>query len=173
MLLARQEIQQVVFRYCRGIDRVDMDLVRSAYHSGAIDHHTGFEGELEDYLAWVEPALRRLGGTMHVVGNHLAEVQGDDAAVETYATAYHWGTGPEGAERSFTTGVRYVDHMKRLGGRWAIAERWAVREWIRHEATTPVDGADAITPHRTTMDAIYRLRDRLGLGPLGGDASLS
>ncbi|WP_221890845.1 nuclear transport factor 2 family protein [Microbispora sp. KK1-11] len=33
----QQEIHEVVLRYCRGVDRLDMDLVRSAYHPDAID----------------------------------------------------------------------------------------------------------------------------------------
>lgn len=60
----RQEIHDVVLRYCRGIDRLDFGLVRSAYHADAVDHHTGFDGSVEEYLAWVEPKLRaRRGGT--------------------------------------------------------------------------------------------------------------
>jgi hypothetical protein len=43
-LLDKQAIYDVLLRYCRRIDRVDVDLVRSGYHAGAIDHHTGFEG---------------------------------------------------------------------------------------------------------------------------------
>ncbi|GAA0941244.1 nuclear transport factor 2 family protein [Actinocorallia libanotica] len=133
----RQEIHEVVLRYCRGIDRVDMDLVRSAYHPGAIDHHTGFTGTVEEYLAWVEPLLRaraRTGGTMHVVGNHLVELHGDEAVSETYGTSVHWGEPAHSARANFTSGVRFVDHMTYRDGRWAISERWAVREWTRSDA---------------------------------------
>ncbi|MCW3843595.1 nuclear transport factor 2 family protein, partial [Micromonospora yasonensis] len=90
-LADRQHIHEVVLRYCRGIDRLDLDLVRSAYHPDGVDHHTGFDGPVDEFLAWVEPLLRRLTGTTHIVGNHLVELHGDRAVAETYGTAVHWG----------------------------------------------------------------------------------
>ena len=38
-LLDEAEIRRVHIRYCRGIDRMDWDLVRSCYHPDAIDQH--------------------------------------------------------------------------------------------------------------------------------------
>lgn len=153
-LAAKQEIHEVVLRYCRGIDRLDLDLVRSAYHPDGVDHHTGFDGTIEEFLVWVEAALRRLGGTMHIVGNHLAELHGDRALVETYGTAVHWGDPLDDPRCNFTTGFRYVDRMERREGRWAIAERWAVREWTHsdagrarpREASGPVGSRDREDP---------------------------
>ncbi len=55
-LLARQEIHDVVLRYCRGVDRLDLDLVRDCYHPGALDHHTGFDGTVAEYVPWVQAA---------------------------------------------------------------------------------------------------------------------
>ncbi|WP_024795418.1 nuclear transport factor 2 family protein [Tomitella biformata] len=166
-LLAKQEIGEVVLRYCRGVDRLDMDLVRGAYHPGGIDHHTGFDGPVEDFVAWVEPLLRTLGGTRHEVHNHLAEVVGDTAVAETYVTARHW-TMPDaqlgrGAERAnFTTGVRYVDHLERRGGRWGIVERFAIREWHRVDAApTAGQGLPGPSGTRDRDDAVYALRRRL------------
>jgi hypothetical protein len=34
----RWAIHDVLVRYCRGVDRLDADLVRSAYHSDAVEH---------------------------------------------------------------------------------------------------------------------------------------
>jgi len=133
-LAAKQEIYEVVLRYCRGIDRLDLDLVRDCYHEDGIDHHTGFDGPIEEYLPWVSGALARFAGTMHIVANHFAEQYGDTARAETYGTAVHWGDPPGEPRRNFTSGFRYVDRMERRDGRWAIAERWAVREWTRSDA---------------------------------------
>jgi len=45
----------------------------------------------------------------------------------------HWG-GPEDIGMiNFTSGARFIDHMERRDGRWAIKERWAVREWTRSD----------------------------------------
>lgn len=166
-IIAKQEIREVVLRYCRGIDRLDMDLVRGAYHPGGIDHHTGFEGTVEEFVVWVEPLLRTLSGTRHEMHNHLTEVSGDRAVAETYATARHW-TMPDAqlgrrAERAnFTTGVRYVDHMERRAGRWGIVERFAIREWHRADAPpTVADGPSGPAGTRDREDAVYALRRRV------------
>lgn len=156
--LDRHEIHDVVLRYCQGIDRLDMDLVRSAYHPDGIDHHTGFDGTVDEYVAWVAPLLaEHLVGTMHVTGNHRVELFGDDALAETYVTAIHWGR-----DSTFTTGARYVDHLTFRSGRWAIAERWAVREWIRPDggALTATDGPGPAA-RRDGSDPVEVLRRRL------------
>lgn len=158
----RQQIQDVVLRYCQGIDRLDLDLVRSAYHHDGIDHHTGFDGTADEYVAWVGPLLRaHLGGTMHVVGNHRVELFGDEALAETYVTAVHWGAGADGAQ-GFTTGARYVDHLALRDGRWAIAERWAVREWLRPEGgVLEASAGPGPVAARDGSDPVEQLRRRL------------
>lgn len=154
---AEREIHEVVLRYCRGVDRLDLDLVRSAYHPDGIDHHTGFDGSIDEYIPWVSAALARLGGTMHLVGNHLATVDADRAVAETYGTAVHWGDPPDDARRNFTSGFRYVDRMECRDGRWAIVERWAVREWTRVDAGRLV-AKEGIGPGgtRDRSDPLYR-----------------
>lgn len=159
----RQQIHDVVLRYCRGIDRLDFDLVRSAYHPDGIDHHTGFEGTLDEYIAWVEPKLRaRRGGTMHMVGNHLVELLGDTAISETYGTSVHWGEPADDPRTNFTSGVRFIDHMEWRDGRWAIAERWATREWTRSDAGRfiPKEGAGP-SGSRDGNDPLTQLQRRL------------
>jgi len=136
-LLDKQAIYEVVLRYCRGVDRLDIELVRSAYHPGAVDHHVGFEGNIDEYAAWLERVLAKLDGTMHLVGNHYVEFVDDDRAIsETYVIATHWGTPSDDGLINFTGGGRYVDVMERRNGVWAIAERWAVQEWSRSDAGT-------------------------------------
>ena len=160
----RADIHEVVLRYCRGIDRLDLDLVRSAYHPGGIDHHTGFDGTIDEYLTWVGAALRRFSGTMHIVGNHLVELHGNVAVSETYGTAVHWGEPADDARRNFTSGFRYVDLMT-YRGHWAIDERWAVREWTRSDAgrLVPKEGAGP-SGRRDEGDPLYRAQE-LGARP--------
>jgi hypothetical protein len=156
-LADKQAIYEVILRYCRGIDRVDMELVRSCYHPGAIDHHTNFEGDVDKFVVWVEDALRLLAGTMHLVGNHLVELEGDAARSETYCTAFHWADPETGKIDNITTGIRYVDTFERRGGEWRIAERFAFREWIRMEPhQRGADPAEGPTGARDRSDPVYR-----------------
>jgi hypothetical protein len=163
LLADKQAIREVVLRYCRGVDRLDMELVRGCYHADGIDHHTGFSGLIGDYVVWVMGGLSRFDGTTHVVGNHLSEVSGDTAVAETYGMAVHFGTPADDPRRNFTTGFRYVDHMTRRDGRWAIQERWAVREWTFSDVgrAMPKEGQGP-SGRRDADDPMWALRRRLG-----------
>src|SRR5438309_5367068 len=113
LLLAERDIRNVVLRYCRGVDRMDRDLVRSCYHADATDSHGGFEGGAEEFVEWVWRVLGRYDMTMHFVGNILVEVddtQADRATCESYGIAFH-RTDNGGAAGNLTTGFRYVDRF--------------------------------------------------------------
>ena len=160
----RQAIQEAVLRYCRGIDRLDMDLVRSAYHPGGVDHHTGFSGPIEEFIAWVSGALGKFDGTMHLIGNHFVEGDSEKAVSETYGTAVHWGQPLDDPRRNFTSGFRYIDHFEKRDGRWAVVERWAIREWTRSEAGRfmPKEG-EGPSPRRDSEDRVFEVKRRLGI----------
>ncbi len=156
-LADKQAIYEVVLRYCRGIDRLDMELVRSCYHPEGVDNHTGFSGRRDDYIAWVEPLLKRLHGTQHVMANHLIELDGDRARSETYGTAYHLAPADGEGPASFTTGFRYVDTMERRDGQWRILERFAVRECNRDEPhQRPAEPGAGPASFRDRNDPVYR-----------------
>jgi hypothetical protein len=160
----RRQIHECVLRYCRGIDRLDMDLVRSAYHPGGIDHHTGFSGPIEQFIEWVSSGLAQFDGTMHLIGNHFVEGDGTFAVSETYGNAIHWGTPTDDARRNFTSGFRYIDHFEKRDGRWAVVERWAIREWTRSEAGRfMAKEGDGPSPRRDREDIVYSVRARLKL----------
>jgi hypothetical protein len=160
-LVDRQAIADVVLRYCRGIDRLDLELVRACYHPDATDEHGTFLGTRDEYVDWVAGILTRFTGTMHVVANQLIELDDDGGAgdrdiarCETYGVAYHWGDPPDDSRRNFTTGFRYVDRFARRDGEWRIAQRVAVREWTH---VVPAEQQLGIPPER---DGRRGLRDR-------------
>ena len=139
-LLDERAIREVLLRYCRGVDRLELDLVRECYHPDAIDDHGSFRGGVEDYLAWIGRLLPRYDVTMHLLGNVLVELSPDRpdlARVETYGVAIH--QKPDGpAELNLTIGFRYVDRFERrepVG--WRIADRVCTTEWVRR--TDPAD----------------------------------
>src|ERR1700686_1033722 len=107
-LVAREEIRDDLFRYTRGIDRMDVDLVRSCYHPDAHDDHGAYRGDLDGFLAWVQDALSFFESTMHFIGNQLVDVAGDTARAESYCVAYHRrGATPDEAAYDLVTALRY------------------------------------------------------------------
>lgn len=137
-LLARQEIADVIFRYARGIDRLDFKLVRSCYHPDAYDDHGAFKGNVDEFLEAAAAFLPKWTATQHFMGNMLIEVDGDQAKAETYAVAYHRREDAEGTGKDDIMGIRYVDRFEKRSGEWKIAHRVVVTEWRRVD---PVKGA--------------------------------
>lgn len=161
----RAEISEVVLRYCRAVDRLDLDALRAVYHPGGVDHHTGFSGTIEEYIPWVSAALSQFSGTMHLIANQLVDLDGDTAICESYGQAVHWGEPADDPRRNFTSGFRYVDHFAFDQGRWAIIERWAVREWTRSDAgrRLPKEG-EGPAGSRGPEDPLRQLQRRLDIG---------
>ena len=125
-LVARQQIQDALMRAARGIDRLDRELILSAYHPGARDSHGSFEGTAEDFADWV---VQRHTGTVsvcnHLLGNILIRVEGDVAHCESYVLALHRVTADGVPHDLFAMG-RYVDRFELRDGAWRIADRYVV-----------------------------------------------
>ena len=133
-LVAVEEIREVVLRYCRGLDRLDADLLRSAYLPGAVDDHGVFVGDAADFCERVLESHRRYDASLHCVLNHLVELDGPDAARgEAYVLAHVLRRDDEGAPVHDAWWGRYADRYERRDGRWGIAHRVVVHEWTRRE----------------------------------------
>ena len=79
-------IQDVMYRWCRSVDRLDFELMRSVFHPDAIDNHGAFKGGVEELVAWIRERHRNITFSAHRLGNMLIEFAGPDVAlVETYA----------------------------------------------------------------------------------------
>ena len=130
-LLDRQEILDCVYRYARGMDRWDRELARSAYHDDAVDDHGQFVGGVDEFLDWAFEAHRKAHAShQHAIVNHTCEIDGDVAHAESY---YHFvSLNLAGPPWSMSAG-RYIDRFEKRDGRWAIAERVTVRDFMVSE----------------------------------------
>ncbi|HET6951635.1 MAG TPA: nuclear transport factor 2 family protein [Acidimicrobiales bacterium] len=133
----RAEILDCITRYCRGMDRLDRDLVRSAYHDDAVDDHVAFVGPVEGFIDWAFGYHGTQVRHQHHVTNHTVDIDGDTAHAETYYLFI--GTEQDEAAPLTVTGGRYLDRFERRDGRWAIAARLCLVEW-RTEATSLLTG---------------------------------
>jgi SnoaL-like domain len=161
-LLDREAIRDCLYRYCRGIDRLDEEALRSAYWPDATDRHGAYTGSAAGFI---ERALRNLqsaGRMVHLLGNVLIELHGSSAASESYFIAFQEeGTHDGGARETLLCG-RYVDRFEKRDEHWRIAARTVTYDWVR---STPLPGslvAEAFgvrqpTGGRRPNDPLYEL----------------
>jgi len=125
-------IRDATKRYCRGVDRLDEDLMKSAYWPEATDDHGVFVGNA---MAFAEMCMvGHLGwrSTSHCIFNHSIELDSDGihARGELYNVTYLF---QKDADVLDTWYGRYLDVYEKRGDEWRILERVCV-----HEGTTTV-----------------------------------
>ena len=129
VLLAKQEITEVIYRYCRAMDRMDHDLAVAVWHpDGTASYEDVFEGTGAEFVDFVEKLhAERFVIHSHQVTNLLIEVDGDRAASESYLTVA-LRTKPEEGHGELQARGRYVDRWSRRDGRWALDHRIYVHD---------------------------------------------
>ena len=135
ILIDKQEICEVLLRYCRGMDRLDESLLRTVYHPDATDDHGVFKGKASDFIDWaLDYSKTNMKMTWHVIMNVLIEVDGDAADSEAYSVAFHRVKGQK--DFDWIVGGRFIDRFERRKGVWKIAQRRVVFEWSRKGPAT-------------------------------------
>jgi hypothetical protein len=160
-LMDRQEICDVLARYCRAIDRRDKALLAQAYWPDAIDDHATFRGTPAEFIEYAFAHTADMI-TSHMIANIIIDFDGPTRAFsECYFAAYH--NFPTGAGRmDRTVGGRYLDHFEKRDARWAISRRTLCIDWyVEQKATSVWDtGRYANLPARGCAkpdDPLYRL----------------
>jgi ketosteroid isomerase-like protein len=128
-LLDKAAIREVLWRYCRGVDRRDPELVTSCYHPDAYDDHLGrvYTGETvgQGLVDWMNEIMVK---TSHNITTNTIKVFGDTAGSESYTTSMHIQKG-DGANHTLLSVARYIDRFERRHGEWRIANRLVVGEF--------------------------------------------
>jgi hypothetical protein len=127
-LLDRQEIWDCLLRYVRGVDRMDLDLIRSAFWEDATDSHGPVNGTVEDFIAAWYPAQPGRQVSFHMVSNQQLEFETDGRAAsgETYFVAAFRLIDDDEIE---ICGGRYLDRYVKRGDLWRIGTRLTVLDW--------------------------------------------
>ena len=159
-LLDKQEIHEVLLRYCRGVDRCDRDLIADCYHPDAIDDHGDWIASGINAPDHIVNLVRKtpLAG-MHFLGNQLIEIEGDVAWSESYFQAFK-DFERDGKRYVRVRAGRYVDRFERRNGRWKIAERVLTDDWNRvDEVVEALGGPDRFRfGSKDRSDPVYKLR---------------
>ena len=144
-MLDKQALNDLLVRYCRGIDRLDKELVLSCFHDDAYDDHGSFKGSPKEFLdqLWERSATKAVAFIEHKLSNVSLEVEGDTAYGESYLEMHQLSEG------ELVEGYgRFVDRFERRDGEWRIAHRRVILEWA-----TPGRGYD-------TAGFVHGSRDR-------------
>jgi hypothetical protein len=163
------EIQQVLARYSRGIDRMDRELILSVYWEDAYDSHAVCEGNPTEFADWIGANMTRYRASNHMLGQSLIKLDGDQADTETYFAAFHHEPRDD-EDTMVLVGGRYHDLFERRRGEWRILRREVLIDWVQD---SPMGGAlgslNLIRPEESLGRRDRRDRSYRGLAEaLGG-----
>ncbi|MEM5275157.1 nuclear transport factor 2 family protein [Cupriavidus taiwanensis] len=129
-LFAREAIREVLYRYCRAVDRADEASIRDCYWPDATDQHGIVEGPIENFLGWASKVLKTTESSVHQIHNILFEFREDGCAVESYFSAFDCRPDHDGVMRFNSLKGRYVDWFVQREGVWKVKDRIVVFDWV-------------------------------------------
>ncbi len=131
-LINREAIRDLMVRYYSAVDRRNFEGVGRCFTPDAV---VDFDGPIANGAGEILAYTSQIGRwptSTHFMGNHLVELKGDRAKVETYAVAT-LRTVAEGREVDLVSGLRYLDEMVQTDEGWLIGRRVMVHDWRRSD----------------------------------------
>lgn len=137
-LVDHQAITDLIYRYCRSMDRIDAELGYSIWHDDAVaDYGEVYRGDGRGFIDFVCAQHRGAVSHTHQVTNIVIELDGDRAASESYVISA-LRMMLDGQLKQVTTWGRYLDRWSRRDGRWGIDHRLAIRDLDEIADVTPL-----------------------------------
>jgi len=129
-LLDKQACNETLTRYCRALDWLDADVLKTVFTPDADIDYGFFKGRGDEFIPVVMDIERSFLRRWHLTANAIIQVDGDTAEGESYGLAA--GTSArEGRMVTDVFGGRYLDRFVRRAGQWQIAKRVYVLDWQR------------------------------------------
>lgn len=138
----RMAISDVIHRYCRAMDRIDVELGCSVWHAdGEADYGVIYRGSGRGFVEWMCGVHRSMLALSHRVTNLLIESDGDGARSESCVVATLRRKDGDRLLQTTAWG-RYLDRWSRREGRWAIDHRAYVHDFdeVREITETALPG---------------------------------
>lgn len=137
-LLDRQAITDLIYRYCRAVDRHDDEMIRGVFHPDAVDNHGSFAGSPAAFAARVNGFHDdKTCSHSHQITCVLIEIDGEVAHTESFLC---WQLRFKDGQLMFGS-ARYFDRIERRDGEWRIALRR-----VAIDQRTLCDGRTYLTP---------------------------
>lgn len=160
----RLEITDVLYRYCRAVDRRAYELLASIYHDDATEVHGSYRGLASNFFQdYVQPRQADRLYVMHHLTTILIDFQSADVAfAESYLLGMDVRPDGDGYIERATYG-RYLDRFERRDGSpWLIAERAFLVDWAsdrRFDEVPDYPPAGYLRSARDRSDTLFRLLD--------------
>ena len=130
-MTAHEALRALVQTYARAADDRDVTELAALFHPEA--QITGARGA-QSLSEWLDTmrAPRAFPTSMHMLGDPLIimEEGSGRARLDTYAVVYQLSE-PGSDQADLTLGVRYLDDVVLVEGRWLIHRRTASTLWMR------------------------------------------
>ena len=137
----RLRIAEVLYIYCRAIDRIDMTLLATVFEADAMIDKGAGPFTVADFIADVSTRHPTVPRTSHMVNNHLIDFVGpDEAFVESWCLAVEQHPPHDAADATIdhVYRVRYADGFRKSAGIWRIANRTFIIDHVMSVPSNPV-----------------------------------
>ena len=137
----RQAITELLYRYCRAVDRIDPALGHSIWHNNSIaDYGDFYHGDGACVIDLICQQHKKTLYHTHQMSNVIIQLDGDNAGSESYVTAVlRIQNGDE--TKQMTVWSRYIDQWSRQNGQWGLDKRIALRDLDEVHTITTLSSA--------------------------------
>jgi len=155
-LADKQAIRDLLYSYCRAVDRLDIPLGHSIWHEDSYADYGAeyYQGPGRAVIDLICRNHLSLLSHSHQITNILVDLDGDRAGSEAYITA-SMRLEKQGKLMQLGVWARYLDIWERRQGRWGLARRQVVFDHEEIREVTPAGRKLAFT--RDKNDPSYRV----------------
>jgi hypothetical protein len=132
-------ITDLIYRYCRAVDRLDVPLGHSIWHEdGTADYgESVYQGNGRGAIDFICAQHKKTLHHSHQVTNILIDLNGDAAGSESYCmAALRVRRGEKLLQMTIWT--RYIDRWSRRNGLWGLERRIAIRDFDEAREVVPL-----------------------------------
>jgi hypothetical protein len=144
-LKAKQQLHELVTRYCVGVDRRDGELLSSLWVADSHIDFGVFKGTGQDFANVITTPNPVVEIMFHFTSNELFTIAGNTAEGRHYVIGMT-SVNIDGTKTQSMVGGRYLDKYARAQGVWKFTERLFVMDWNKNDVSTEnwTDGIGAV-----------------------------
>ena len=136
-LQAKQDLHELVARYCTGVDRRDRALLETLWWPEATMDFGLFAGPAVQFCELICADNPAVEISFHFTSNELFEIDGDQAIGRHYVIGAS-SLLVDGEATQQQVGGRYLDPYARRDGQWKFTKRLFVLDWNANQPSSAI-----------------------------------